>query len=51
MGRKVNTLVKERQQPGRYEVEWNTEGMPPGIYFCELKTGQGRKIIKMIMLK
>jgi hypothetical protein len=34
-----------------YEVEWNAEGMTPGIYFCELKAGQNRKIIKMILLK
>jgi hypothetical protein len=50
-GRKVATLVKEQQQAGRYEVEWNAEGMTPGIYFCELKAGQNRKIIKMILLK
>jgi photosystem II stability/assembly factor-like uncharacterized protein len=50
-GRKVTTLVKEQQQAGSYEVEWNAEGMTPGIYFCELKAGQNRKIMKMILLK
>ena len=44
-GRKVTTLVNETQPVDRYEVEWNTEGMNPGIYFCELMTRQGRQVI------
>jgi photosystem II stability/assembly factor-like uncharacterized protein len=51
IGRKVATLVKEQQQAGRYEVEWNAEGMTPGIYFCELKAGQIRQVSKMIKIK
>ncbi len=50
-GRKVATLVKERQFNGRYEVEWEAEGMSPGIYLYELKAGQDRKVEKMILLK
>jgi parallel beta-helix repeat protein len=51
MGLKVKTLVKESQQPGRYEVELDAEGMTPGIYFCELKAGHSRQIKKMIKIK
>jgi photosystem II stability/assembly factor-like uncharacterized protein len=51
MGRKVTTLVQERQQAGIYEIEWNAEGMKPGIYFYELKARQSRKVMKMILLK
>jgi hypothetical protein len=51
MGRKINTLVKGIQQPGRYEVEWDAEGMAQGIYFYELKTGQSRQVRKMIRIK
>jgi hypothetical protein len=43
--------VNEQQQAGSYEVELNDEGMTPGIYFCELKAGQSRKIVKMILIK
>lgn len=28
---KVITLVKERQKPDSYEVEWNASGIKPGI--------------------
>jgi photosystem II stability/assembly factor-like uncharacterized protein len=51
MGRKVTTLVNEMQPDGSYEVEWNAEGIKPGIFFCELKAGQSRKVIKMVLLK
>jgi hypothetical protein len=51
LGQKVTTLVKERQQPGSHEVEWNASGMKQGVYYCELKTGQSRKVMKMILLR
>jgi len=49
-GREVGTLVNDRQLADRYEVEWNAEGMESGIYFCELKTGQGRQVMKMVLI-
>jgi photosystem II stability/assembly factor-like uncharacterized protein len=51
MGRKITTLVNEKQPAGSYEVEWNAEGIKPGIYFCELKAGQSRKVMKMVLIK
>jgi photosystem II stability/assembly factor-like uncharacterized protein len=51
MGRKVTTLVNEKVPAGNFEVEWNAEGIKPGIYYCELKAGQSRKVMKMILLK
>ena len=51
IGRKINTLVKERKPAGSYEIEWDAEGIKPGIYFCELKSGQSRKVVKMILIK
>ena len=49
VGRKIASLVKETQQAGDYEIKWNPERMRPGIYFCELKTGRGRQVMKMIL--
>ncbi len=49
-GLKVITLVNETQQAGNHEVEWNANGKNPAIYICELKTGQGRRVMKMIKL-
>lgn len=50
-GTKVATLVNERQAAGRYDIEWNANGMNPGIYFCELNFGQGRLVSKMSKIK
>jgi hypothetical protein len=51
LGKKVVTLVIERQQPGTYEIEWNAENMKPGIYYCKLQTAQSKKVMKMILLR
>jgi len=48
-GRKMATLVNETQQADSYMVQWKAEGMNSGIYFCELRTGQGRQVMKMIL--
>lgn len=50
-GRKIATLLNESQAAGRHELEWNAEVMQPGIYICELKTKQGKQVIKMILTK
>jgi hypothetical protein len=49
-GRLVVSLVNEIQQQGEQKIEFNTTGLPAGIYFCVLKTNEGvqmRKIVKL----
>ena len=50
-GQKIITLEKKRQEAGTYKVEWNAEGMAPGIYLCELNVEHNRQVMKMIVLK
>ena len=50
-GLTVAILVNERKVPGRYEVEWNAEGMEPGIYLCTFHAEDQFKAIKMILIK
>ncbi len=33
LGREVVTIVNERQKPGNYEIEWNSNNRPSGVYF------------------
>jgi hypothetical protein len=47
-GRRVTTLVKGYRTSGIHQVEWVPGAIQSGIYFCELKTRQGRQVIKMI---
>jgi len=49
-GRLVVSLVNEVQQQGEQRIDFNTTGLPAGIYFCVLKTNEGiqtKKIIKI----
>lgn len=33
----VKTLVAEEKEAGTYEIEFDAEGLPEGIYYCRLK--------------
>ncbi len=51
LGQEVKTVVSGEQVPGIYEVSFNAEGLPSGIYFYRLKAGQYNSIKKMIFIK
>ncbi|VAX22249.1 hypothetical protein MNBD_IGNAVI01-1606 [hydrothermal vent metagenome] len=51
LGREVATLVNKQQQPGNYEVEFNASGLPSGVYFYELRSGEFSQIKKMMLLR
>jgi beta-glucanase (GH16 family) len=38
-GRVIRTLVSEKQTAGSYSLQWETENLPSGVYFCTLKAG------------
>lgn len=49
-GRLVAEPVNEFHQIGEQNIQWNTEGLPSGLYFCRLKAGNQfftHKIVKM----
>ncbi|MBI5726884.1 MAG: T9SS type A sorting domain-containing protein [Ignavibacteriales bacterium] len=51
LGKQVAELVNEEQGAGQYTVKWNAAGFSSGIYFCELRAGNNRSAIKMLLLK
>ena len=55
LGRKIATLVNERQEPGNYFVNFDassiTGGLPSGIYFYRLQSGRFTRTRKMILMK
>jgi photosystem II stability/assembly factor-like uncharacterized protein len=57
MGREVETLVKEKQSPGTYEVNWNARHggsstqLPSGVYFYKINAGDFSETKKMILMK
>jgi hypothetical protein len=51
LGRFITTLINERKQAGEYEVQFNLENLPSGIYFYRLKAGGNILINKLMLLK
>jgi len=51
LGKEVNTLISEYRSAGEYEVEWNAEDLPSGIYLYRLETGDYVETRKLILQK
>lgn len=51
LGRKVITLVDERQEAGPRSVSWDASGVPSGVYFYRLTTGEYTDTKRMVLLK
>ena len=51
LGNEIATLVNEEKSVGNYEVEWNAEKFPSGVYFYQLKAGSFIEAKKMVILK
>ena len=51
MGSEVTTLVNEKMQPGEYEVEFETQGLPAGVYYYRLTAGECSQTKKMLIIK
>ena len=51
LGREVATLVNEEKSGGKYEVEFNGNGLSSGIYFYKLQAGNYTSVKIMILIK
>ena len=51
IGREVATLVYEEKFPGNYEIKFNGENIPTGIYFYRMQAGNFTQTKKLILLK
>jgi hypothetical protein len=50
-GREVTNLVNEKQSAGRYQITWDAEGRPSGMYLLRLKTEDRERVTKLILLR
>lgn len=50
-GKLIKTLVNKEMAGGSYNIEWNAENLPSGIYFCKLNTESFAGAKKMILIK
>lgn len=51
LGNEVATLVDEYKSAGKYEVDFNAEGLSTGIYFYQINCGDFNQTKKMLLLK
>jgi choice-of-anchor B domain-containing protein len=51
LGEKIAPLVNEFKIAGQYEVDFDAQGLPSGIYLAKLSSGRNTQIIKMILTK
>ena len=50
-GRLIESLVNRVVQAGQHEIEWSASGMPSGVYFAELVSGNYRQVQKLALMK
>jgi hypothetical protein len=51
LGRKITTLVSERQNAGKHQVQFNAAGLASGAYFYKLQAGSNVETRKMLLVK
>ncbi len=51
LGREVQTLVNNIQNPGSYNVTFNAVNLSTGVYFYKLKAGNFTEIKRMMLVK
>lgn len=51
MGQEVSTLVRQQLSPGVYSVRFSGTGLPSGVYYYRLETGEFTSTKAMMLLK
>jgi len=51
VGREVQTLADGQLSPGYHEVTFNADGLPSGVYYCRLQSGNDIQTLKMELVK
>jgi len=51
LGEEIKTLVKKEQAPGKYQINFDGNNLPSGIYFYQLKTDKFQQTKKMLLLR
>lgn len=51
LGNEIETLCEEAKSEGTYEINWNAEGLPTGIYYYQLRAGSFVETKKMVLMK
>jgi hypothetical protein len=50
-GREIEKIVNEYKNPGYYNFIWNSNSISSGVYFVKMKSINGIKVKKILLLK
>jgi len=50
-GRMIETLVDQKQNGGRYTVQWDASSKSSGVYFYKISTGEFQQVRKCLLVK
>ena len=51
LGRQVQILTDEDQNSGAYSVTMNAKNLPAGVYYYQLKTGNGDNLTRKMIVR
>jgi len=51
LGNEVQTLVRGERAPGKYRVQFDSKGLPGGMYFYRLRAGERVEVKKMVIVR
>jgi hypothetical protein len=51
LGKEVTTLVNEMKQAGTFSYQWDASGLPSGIYFYRLQSGNNSAVKKLVLTR
>jgi hypothetical protein len=51
LGQSVAKVTEARFKAGRHTVEWTSEGIPAGIYFCRMEANSFKSIKRLLIIK
>ncbi|HEY3249718.1 MAG TPA: M12 family metallo-peptidase [Ignavibacteria bacterium] len=51
IGREIEVLANGELKAGEYEIDWNADGLPSGVYFIKIGAGNDIKILRTVLLK
>lgn len=51
LGSEVATLIKKKQAPGKYSIEFDAANYPSGIYYYKIVSGNFVAVRKMLLIK
>jgi len=50
-GKKIQTLVRSRQQAGYHDITWNAQNVSSGMYILQIQAGYFTSTKKVVLMK